>query len=390
MKILYIDIADLLRHIPEELSRMGYEVEELKGFAFGADYDATELQNRLEEMMNQARKSYEAVISFNYFYVISDVCNNHGIAYISWIYDSPQAELFHPSLSNGNNRIFVFDRSLLERLRAYRPEANLFYLPLAGNVAKLQDVVISPEDEQKYSKDISFVGGMYENNVYNQTWSGFSEEQKQQLATYLMEHLCRWEKKRPWPELPDSLVEFYCARSERGTQLGYDMPLPMYYGCMVLSRKLCEMERLTVLNRLSERHPISLYTNSKSPHLGTVRGEILPPVDYCSDMLKVFHLSRINLNMTLPSIETGVPLRVFDIMSVGGFCLTNRQEEAFELFEVGKEIETYGNLEELYDKTDFYLRHEDLRLRIAMNGYMAVRDRHNYGIRLKGMLKSIG
>ena len=205
-----------------------------------------------------------------------------------------------------------------------------------------------------------------------------------------MRNLCHWEQTRGWPCLEEDLVTLYNNRSERGRQLAYDMPLPEYYGCMVLSRKLAEMERLTVLNRLSEIHPIDLYTASKSKNLDTMKGVIHPAVDYRTDMPKIFHLSHINLNITMPSIESGIPLRVWDIMSVGGFCLTSWQEEIEEQFRIGREIEVYRNLEELYEKTEYYLRNEDQRIRIAMGGYQAIRDRHNYQIRLKRMLEMAG
>ncbi len=50
---------------------------------------------------------------------------------------------------------------------------------------------------------------------------------------------------------------------------------------------------------------------------------------------KVFYSSKININMTLRSIESGVPLRIIDIMSIGGFVMSNNQEEIPELFEEG-------------------------------------------------------
>ena len=391
MRVLYIDSAELIHHVKDALCLLGYEYDELSGFDFGAEYDEKQLRHRIQELIsikNANGKCYQMVFSFNYYHVISEVCRENDIIYICWIYDSPQAELFHPTIGNTNNRIFVFDKMLIKRLKAYKPDANLFYMPLAGNTDQLGSIFINEEDEKIYNKDISFVGGLYENNVYNQTWNNLSEEQRDELGTYLMANLCNWKYTRKWPELSDEFVDLYIKMSERGRQLCYDMKPSEYYGCMVLSRKLAEMERITILNRLSEVHPLCLYTNSKSQYIKTVNGDIKPPVDYRSDMFKVFHLSRINLNITLPSIETGVPLRVFDILSVGGFCLTNESEEVFELFEVGKEIETYDSLEELIDKSLYYLRHEERRKRIGVNGYLAVKERHNYVKRLGEMIET--
>ena len=84
------------------------------------------------------------------------------------------------------------------------------------------------------------------------------------------------------------------------------------------------------------------------------------------------------MNITMRSIESGVPLRVFDIMSVGGFVLSNYQEEIPELFEEGKEIVTFRTPEELVDKADYYLKHEKERMRIGLNGYQKVKKCYTY------------
>ena len=95
-------------------------------------------------------------------------------------------------------------------------------------------------------------------------------------------------------------------------------------------------------------------------------------------MPKVFYLSKINLNITSRSIESGVPQRVWDILAVGGFCLTNYQPELEDYFEIGKDLEVYHNTEELVEKVDYYLKHEEQRVRIAMNGYQKVKNCHTY------------
>ena len=146
------------------------------------------------------------------------------------------------------------------------------------------------------------------------------------------------------------------------------------------------MERITALIRLSEIHPVTVFTASESKHLSLIRGHVFPAIDYRTDMYKVFHLSRINLNFTIPTIESGIPLRVYDIMSVGGFCLTNYQEEIDELFEIGKDIEVFHDLEELMDKSIYYLSHEDQRLRIAISGYQKVKSRHTFQMRMEQIL----
>ena len=76
-------------------------------------------------------------------------------------------------------------------------------------------------------------------------------------------------------------------------------------------------------------------------------------------------------------------------MAVGGFCLTNYQSELEDYFEIGKELEVYHDLKELEEKIQYYLEHEDERLRIAINGYKKVRDNHNLKSRMRKVLDLI-
>lgn len=388
MRFLFMKATETIRHIPDALISMGHEVIVFEEYKFGKEKlaDTDERYQKLAGILTDS--AFDYVISFNFFEEVSDLCQKLGIYYISWAYDSPLMSLFQPAAKNPNNILFAMDRMQQAHLKQYG--INTDYMPLASDMEIAAGLEILARDETMFGWDISFVGSMYEANTYNASAHAIPPHVRDELNDYLMRNLCKWPGKRPWPALSSEAAMLYKQADENiAKEAGY-LSYEEYFGINVLTRKLAEMERLTALNRLSAAHPVTVFTSSQSPHLSSINGHVFPTIDYQTDMYKVFHLSRINLNFTMPSIESGIPLRVFDIMSVGGFCLTNRQEEAFELFEVGKEIETYGNLEELYDKTDFYLRHEDLRLRIAMNGYMAVRDRHNYGIRLKGMLKSIG
>lgn len=74
---------------------------------------------------------------------------------------------------------------------------------------------------------------------------------------------------------------------------------------------------------------------------------------------------------------------------MGGFCLTNYQPELEEYFEIGKDLEVYHDLPELEEKIDYYLKHEEERLRIAINGYKKVRENHNLKTRMQSVLDTI-
>ena len=69
-------------------------------------------------------------------------------------------------------------------------------------------------------------------------------------------------------------------------------------------------------------------------------------------------------------------------MSCQGFVLTNYQEDLENEFQEGKEIVMYRSLEDLIEKTRYYLEHEDERLAIAKAGYEKVMRDYNFAVKL--------
>ena len=130
---------------------------------------------------------------------------------------------------------------------------------------------------------------------------------------------------------------------------------------------------------------MDLFTRSDATPLKNVI--VHEGVQTLTEMPLIFNRSRINLNMTIKSIQTGLPLRIFDIMGCGGFCMTNYQEEITDMFDIGQDIECYGSMEELIDKCAYYLEHEDVRARIAENGYRKVSEAHTYKKRIMEILR---
>ena len=60
----------------------------------------------------------DAVVTNDYFPIISMISNTVGILYYSWVYDSPHYTLFASTSKYPCNRIGCFDRALVERLNS--------------------------------------------------------------------------------------------------------------------------------------------------------------------------------------------------------------------------------------------------------------------------------
>lgn len=164
---------------------------------------------------------------------------------------------------------------------------------------------------------------------------------------------------------------------------------PSYvYANYFLARKVTQNERFEILKAVSDHFTTKLYTHNPTPELPDVINK--GPIDFYDNMPYVFKCSKINLNITLRSIKSGIPLRCMDIMGAGGFLLTNYQADFLEYFTPDKDFVYYESIDDLIRKCDYYIKHEDERKAIALNGYNKVKEFHNYNVRLNDIFKIAG
>ena len=342
------------------------------------------------EIVSRALKETRPVFVFsvNFFPAVAQVCHIYGILYLCWTVDSPVFELFSKAIQYDTNRIFMFDRAQYEYFRPFNLDC-IFHLPLASWVEQFDTVTsaVSAGDRKKYGSDISFVGSLYtEKNPMHEVKglpdyiAGFIDgivDASLELYGYnFMEEVVTDEIVSHIRNADAGAFSF----TDTVTDPGRYVTAHHYLGMQA-----AETERIRTLNRLAEEFEVDLYTRSNSAHLHNVR--VHDGIKTLTQMPKVFRLSKINLNMTVRPIQTGIPLRVFDILGCGGFLMTNYQPELLEHFEIGVDLEAYTGLDELIEKCSYYLAHEEERKQIAQNGYRKVKENHTYQKRLTQMLQ---
>ena len=109
---------------------------------------------------------------------------------------------------------------------------------------------------------------------------------------------------------------------------------------------------------------------------------------YFEEMSRVYSASRLIFNR---SVRNDVNMRVFEAFGCGGLLLTNDLTDngQAELFTEGKHLATYSCPEELWDKVDYYLKHETEREKIAQQGHECAVTQHTYQHRMQALLTSI-
>ena len=370
-------------------------IASFKHLGFNITEDTREVYNKqllpsdcikgLNELLKQ--DTYSFVFSINFFPSVSDVCNIWGIPYLCLIVDSPVLELFSTSLANPCNKIFLFDRQLYNDFHHINPDG-IFHIPLATNVRDnyATATMASAADRARFSSDISFIGSLYsEKCLYNQIT--LPEKMRGYVDGLIEAQLLVYGYNFIEECVTPELIEAFCKVRPELINFPDSMKVDTkaVIAQHIISVKVAEQERLRYLKVLSEHFNVDLYTGSDTSSMPLIHNRGFAKTN--TEMPIIFHQSKINLNLTAKSIQSGLSLRIFDVLGCEGFLITNYQAELPEYFNIGEDLEAYTSLDDLMGKCEYYLLHDKERQEIAHNGFEKVKKYHTYDIRLTQMLE---
>lgn len=358
--------------------RLGYRVSRIAIDQAGNITDDPEFSKKLAGLIETGAEEQDPcrfVFSHDYFPVISDVCQIFSVPYLSHVYDSPHYSLTSPTTGNAVNRIHVFDRGLLEELEAGGTE-NLRHTLLSVD----PDLAAQAKryDGQPYEHEVSFIGSLYRDRY---TFYDQIEGLPQTLREYL--DLAFAAQRKIFgvdllgnPELvPDKIIDALGGHVHFDLNGDYRME-PRMLLRDILRKKVTSLERAEILAGLGERFPVDLYTTPGTETPSGVRN--LGYASYDREMPRVFRRSRVNINITLRTIRTGIPQRALDIMACGGFLLSDYREELAEFFSEGEELVLARTPEDFLRLTEYYLAHDKEREEIARNGQRRVLENYTH------------
>ena len=415
------------RDIEQTFLLLGYTVDNIEQEL--GSYDVSpEFERVIEEKIRGTH--YDMVFTVNYFPLISNVCERTGVKYVSWTCDNPLISMYHESVFHDCNYIFTFDKTNYLEVRGMGVK-HIWYLPLAVDTERMDALLGAPEEVRtagaahegmktagtvpeeigtaesvpaeigkagrrkaaqdsemrKYRGDVAFVGSLYERNSYDKIKNRLPEYLRGYFDAVMEAQLNISGANIVEPMLTTNILEqlqeyFQLEKSE-----GSFSDLGLIFQTTVLGFKIAEIERRRALIELSKHYKVNVYSNSDVSDL--LRIQYCGSVDYWSEMPKVFRMSKINLNFTIPNIKSGIPLRIWDVLGCGGFLLTNYQAEIPYYFKEGEDLVCFDSLEDLCEKVGYYLEHEEERKRIAWNGYRKVREKHSYIERIRTILDTV-
>lgn len=366
MKVLYCswyensqeDLENALNKITDEVIVIEHKVREYLGID----------ESVRQEIISIVENGIDMIISFDFFPALSQICESYNIKYVSWVYDWPNYTLFHKEAYNKCNRIFLFERDGVKLLSQYNIN-NVYYSSLAVDIDRLDLQLGTDISNTEYEYDVSFVGNMNSNlnnilmldeipQYYEGYINGLAQAQQKIYGYNIVNEIIN-------DEFVAEYLKAVCADMDN-----FVIPHKHILSSQI-NKYITGMERVNLLKTIANEYNLDVFTGNDN--LAIPKAIIHKSIDYYSEMPRVFRKSRINLNVTLRSITSGIPLRVYDILGAGGFCLTNYQEDIVQLFKAGEELVVFTNKDDMFNKVEYYLSHEKERLEIALNGREAVK-----------------
>lgn len=388
MKLLFIRWTSFMRWgIEEAFKKLNIDYD-----VFEYNFTDWEKDERFCAMLEDrlVTGAYDIVFSVNFMPLASTVCMDRQIKYYSWVYDSPLHIRDLTPLLNDCNEVFFFDRQQTESYAA--AGVNAHHMPLAASTQVFDEAISSVDrdnaakgDAEKYRAEVSLVGQLYATDYAAYTsvlepylkgyLEGIIAAQSKLYGAYLIPDLVR-------SDLLEAMNICYMdkLKNVNGMQdfrMG-KRELEYMLACEVTNR-----ERRTALSLLAPRYNTVLYSSNPAGDINGLRQGGY--IDYLTQMPIIFKNSKINLNISLKAIQSGIPLRVLDIMACGGFVLTNYQEEIAEYLRPGEACVMYESIEDMYEKASYYLAHDTERIQIAACGRELIEQEFTFESRIREM-----
>ena len=397
-KILYIewksfgndDVKDAISALGHELIIMPYSSNDV--------YHDETLEKKIIDRINEA--GADAVFSSNYYPPVAMACHENNTPYISWVYDNPFVMLYSYTVIFETNHIFVFDKEQYTEF-ARNNIKTVNYMPLAAAPAKrmasvndksyqgrLESLGLTPKTR------MAFVGSMYdEEHTFYRRIKNISDHSRGYL-----EGLMAVQSKVYGYNFIKSMMN-----NALMDEMAKDLPMEpnnesvatreFLFAEYAINREITARERYEYLSEIGEsfavdgKPALDLYTQNPGIKINGILNH--GSIDHINLAPIIYNKTGINLNITLRSIHTGIPLRAFEILGSGGFLLSNYQPDFADCYNDGEDYVSYYSKEDMLEKIEYYLSHEKERQEIAEKGFRRTQEEHTYEHRLEEMFRQI-
>ncbi|MBW1895109.1 MAG: glycosyltransferase [Deltaproteobacteria bacterium] len=344
------------------------------------------------EEISLAIRRFKPLVAFavNYTNGLAELFESHGVDLICWEVD-PATDHIQP-ISSNSDRAYVFtyrEANIEEFVKAGFKKVE--YLPLASDTEKRSPAQLSAEEHGIYDANMSFVGSSMTENAISlrkiflsqyKAYRDGSADAVEEGNQLLEEILSIQRQDFSIYVIPDLLDKTFF------NFINYLFELPGAYDPFILVGEIAASEkRINYIANLGSLG-VKVWGDEGWRSAEQYGVKYMGSAGHTFEINKIYSASSINVDINRLYQMDIIPMRIFDIMACGGFVLAEHSTELNNIFEIGKEVETYSTFDELASKAAYYLNHESEALEIAERGRDEVRKNHRISTRVEHMLKA--
>jgi len=293
--------------------------------------------------------------------VLAELLERFEIPLASWFVDHPLPILFGAEANARSNcQLFCFERTALPWLAAIGFEDPL-HLPTGARLGAES----AARSTRRFDAPLALVASSWWHKARVEPAPAVRREAQWWLATHPMDRAFA----------ADGLAQ---ALARRGAQ-GRLAPL----GVQVALAETSMNTRADFVRALAPCVP-TVYGDEHWRRL-VPEVHLEASVDPEYELPALFAADAVHLNVTAEQMPTAVNQRVWDVPAMGGFLLTDERDDLLERFEDGRDVATFGDLDEALEKARRYLAHPEERRRIAARARQKVEAEHRTLHRLREM-----
>jgi len=162
------------------------------------------------------------------------------------------------------------------------------------------------------------------------------------------------------------------------------------YGCDVMIAGTLYYYRQEILQQLLQQSPgirLKIWGSRPDWLMDRVQGRYMGRYVHGDDKVRAALGATICLNTLHYAEVNGLNCRAFELAGCGGFQMVTRVPTLAEHFEPEVEVATFASVEELIEKTHYYLRNPAEAAAIAERGRLRAHRDHTYELRLTEILR---
>lgn len=346
-----------------------------------------EIRRHSREELQTAREKVapELVAAINYTHGLPEMCREMKLPLLCWEVD-PALDRIAPRCPCEHTHIFTWRKANVSFFKK-AGFASCTYLPLATSPQRRVPEIVPKESPYRVS--ISFVGASMVTNALEcrdrflqlhasqrEPASGLSGRD---VLEKVMDH-----QRADWSvyRVPEALEQL-CPGWRAEREAAGEVDPALLVGEIAAAEK-----RMQIVARLG-RLGVQVWGDEGWKRLEPFGVRYRGPAGHRVELNHIYSGSAVNVDINRIYQPDIVTMRVFDVIACGGFVLAEQGEALSTLLRPGFEIETWASIDELLEKSAWYIANPDKARRISSRGRDRVLRDHTILRRVDIMLSTL-